>query len=108
MRTLTPTTKLAACTAAVAGALVAGVQERRTTYPGRAGRIAFPATIAGNTDIYSALPDGSGIQRLTTSKAFDACPAYAPTGQTIAFCSDQNGRYQIWTMRMDGGGPPKA
>jgi len=103
MQTLT--TRLATCTVTMAaGALVVGVQEGRTTYPGRAGRIAFPATIGRNTDIYSALPDGTQIRRLTTSKGFDACPRYAPTGQLLVFCSDRSGRYQIWAMRVDGGG----
>jgi hypothetical protein len=66
---------LAAVTATKAGA----------TYPGTFnGRLAFglnPNT--GNTDVYSVLPDGHSLHRLTEAPSFDACTAYSPDGKDI-------------------------
>jgi TolB protein len=73
------------------------------TYRGGVGRLAFPMG-NGNVDIYSTLPDGSDLQQLTTSAAFDACPTWSPNGKEIAFCSNRTGKYQIWLMHADGTG----
>jgi Tol biopolymer transport system component len=73
------------------------------TYSGRSGRLAF-ATLGSNVDIYSLLPNGQEPMRLTSAKAFDACPAWSRDGGTIAYCSDATGSYEIWTMRADGSG----
>jgi TolB protein len=76
----------------------------RATYPGDTnGRIAFGMTVGGNTDVYSSLPDGQDLQRLTTDPGFDACAAFSADGQRIAYCSGQGGGpVQIWTMNQDG------
>jgi Tol biopolymer transport system component len=73
------------------------------TYSGRSGRLAF-AVLGSNVDIYSLLPNGQDTKRLTSAKAFDACPAWSRDGGTIAYCSDATGSYEIWTMRPDGSG----
>jgi TolB protein len=75
------------------------------TYPGDVGRLAFAQ--AGpdfNFDIYTALPNGSSLKRLTTEPGFDACPAYSADGQDIAFCSDRTGAFEIWAMDKNGHG----
>jgi Tol biopolymer transport system component len=72
------------------------------SYPGDNGRLAFGARVAGNTDIYSVLPNGHDLRRLTASPAFDACPAYSADGQRIAFCSSRSGAFEIWTMSAKG------
>jgi TolB protein len=93
-----------ALAAAVSVAVVVPVAAL-ATHSGKVGRIAFGVIAADrNTDIYSVMPDGSGQRRLTTAKSFDACAAYSPNGRQIAFCSDRNGKYQVWLMQQDGSG----
>jgi TolB protein len=76
----------------------------QATYPGGVSRLAFSSTgTGGNGDIYTALPSGSGLQRLTDAKGLDACPTYAPNGRTIAFCSEHSGKFEIWLMDAGGG-----
>src|SRR5918998_1906208 len=74
----------------------------QATYPGAVGRIAFGISEAGNVDVHSIRPDGTGLRRLTDHPGFDACAAYDATGKRIAFCSNRTGTFQIWTMRADG------
>src|SRR5436190_14075085 len=76
----------------------------RATYPGAAnGRIAFGININGNTDVYTARPDGQALRRLTTDPGFDACAAYSADGRRIAYCSGQSGGpVQVWTMKQNG------
>ena len=75
------------------------------TYPGDVGRLAFAMTDANfNADIYTALPNGSSVKRLTTDPGFDACAAYSADGQSIAFCSDRTGAFEIWAMDKNGHG----
>jgi Tol biopolymer transport system component len=57
------------------------------------------------TEIYSMNPDGSGVQRLTTSGGQDVEPAWSPDGKRVAFVStrhDLSG--EIYTMNADGTG----
>ena len=73
------------------------------TYPGSTnGRLIFGAVVATNTDVYSALPNGNGLQRLTSQPGFDACPASSADGKWIAYCSGVAPTYEIWVMRQDG------
>jgi TolB protein len=74
-------------------------------YPGSVGRLAFAMTDENfNADIYTALPNGSGLKRLTNDPSFDACASYSADGQHIAFCSDRTGALEIWAMDKNGGG----
>ena len=85
-------------------ALAALSSSARATYAGATnGRIAFGMRIDGNVDVYSALPNGQDLRRLTTDPGFDACAAYSPDGQRIAYCSGQaGGPVQVWTMKQNG------
>src|SRR5918998_3782178 len=76
----------------------------QATYPGAVGRIAFGISEAGNVDVHSIRPDGTGLRQLTDHPGFDACAAYDASGQRIAFCSDRSGAgaVEIWAMRADG------
>jgi TolB protein len=64
-----------------------------------------------NHEIYRVrFSDGGGLQRLTywgTGKdgapGDDVSPSYSPDGKRIAFVSDRNGGYAIWTMDANGG-----
>jgi Tol biopolymer transport system component len=98
------TTALAAVLPLVAMAAVVG--SARATYPGATnGRIAFGINVGGNTDVYSARPDGQDLRGLTTDPGFDACAAYSADGRRIAYCSSQGdapGQFDIWTMKQNG------
>jgi len=97
------TTALAAVLALAALAVVVG--SARATYPGATnGRIAFGININGNTDVYTARPDGQDLRRLTSDPGFDACAAYSADGRRIAYCSGQAqfGPVQVWTMKQNG------
>jgi Tol biopolymer transport system component len=92
-----------AAVGALAG-LVAFTGSARATYPGATnGRLAFGMRVDGNTDVYTALPNGQDLRRLTTDPGFDACAAYSADGQRIAYCSGQGGGpVQVWTMKQNG------
>jgi Tol biopolymer transport system component len=80
-------------------ALSGAVTTARATYPGNTnGRLAFAITVDGNTDVYSVLPNGHALHRLTDDPGFDACPAYSADGERIAWC----GPGGIWLMNLDG------
>ena len=67
-------------------------------------RIAFAATVGGNTDIYVADADGTNVTRITEAPEPDQEPAWSPDGGTIAFTSLRSGTPQIWAMNADGTG----
>jgi imidazolonepropionase-like amidohydrolase/Tol biopolymer transport system component len=57
-------------------------------------------------DIFIMPIDGSGSSsgtRLTTGPAFDMQPRFSPDGTRIAFSTDRDGLWNIWTMDVDGG-----
>ena len=61
-------------------ALVALSGSARATYRGATnGRIAFGMNINGNTDVYTVLPNGEDLRRLTTTPASTRAP---PTRRT--------------------------
>jgi len=89
-----------AATALAAGLLVGGAS---ATYPGtNNGRLAFAMNVGGNMEIYSVLPSGDDLRRLTDDPSFDACPSYSGSGKEIAFCSNRSGNFEIWKMKQNG------
>jgi Tol biopolymer transport system component len=95
---------IALAIAAASALATVAISPATATFPGDVGRLAFGVTGAGgNVDIWTALPNGHDLRRLTTSSAFDSCPAYSPDGSHIAFCSNRTGAYEIWTMDRHGG-----
>lgn len=55
-------------------------------------------------DIFVMRTDGSGLRQLTSDAANDRTPRWSPDGKRIAFYSNRDGRYQIWTINPDGSG----
>src|SRR3954468_4139364 len=56
-------------------------------------------------DIYTMPIAGSGSSpatRITSGLAFDMQPRFSPDGKRIAFASDRDGLWNIWTMDPDG------
>jgi Tol biopolymer transport system component len=91
-----------AMTFALLGSVISPVA---ATYPGTNGLLAFAMRDAdGNAQINVAEPDGSGVQALTTGAYFHACAAWSADGSKIAYCSNEAGAFEIWTMNADGSG----
>lgn len=66
-------------------------------------RVAFQSDRTGNSEIYAARPDGSGLVNLTNHPAHDSEPAWSPDGHRLAFDSDRGGSgFDIYVMRADG------
>ena len=80
-------------------------------------RIAFNSIVDGIGQIYVMNSDGTGIQQVTTNPgttpAFlpggifpplrgDITPAWSPDGGRIAFASDRDGNFEIYTMTPAG------
>lgn len=49
-----------------------------------------------NWDIYSMNPDGTGIQRLTTSPSIENHPGLSPDGTEVIFSSNLTGNFEIY------------
>lgn len=98
--------------AAMLAALVGGLASlgwaqgpAEAAFPGDNGRLVFSAFRHGNTDVYSANPDGTGSKRLTDHPDIDGEPAVSPDGKRVLFTSGRNnaaGVEEVWVMRADG------
>ncbi len=53
-------------------------------------------------DIFTALPDGSDVKRLTDSPKYDAEATVSPTGHRMVFTSARDGDLDVYTMKLDG------
>ncbi len=63
--------------------------------------VAF-SEVGGGSWICSMLPDGSQRQRLTANGHFSLVPSISPDGARIAYTSDEDGNYEVYTMAADG------
>src|SRR4051794_10077329 len=91
------------------GALPAATAD---TGPGAGGRIAYERFIEYHPedglpyfdeDIFSANPDGTDEVNLTnTDNAREIDPTWSPDGTRIAFSSNRDGNFDIYTMAADG------
>ena len=66
-------------------------------------RIAFEATVAGNTDIFVIGAEGGEPRRLTVESSIDRFPNWSQDGGAIYFSSDRTGRQEVWKIGADGG-----
>lgn len=61
--------------------------------------VVFSSDRAGSSDIYRVHPDGSGLERLTDSPAFDDQGVLSPDGRSLAFVSTRDGGMaNIWVL----------
>lgn len=58
-----------------------------------------------NWDIYRVEVDTEVVTRLTNDPGFDALPTVSPDGKLVAFVSNRDGRWRIWTVPFEGGAP---
>lgn len=63
--------------------------------------LAFSAA-SPQEDIYIIGVDGTGLRQLTNDPEKDRGPRWSPDGSEIAFYSSRAGRYEIWSVRVDG------
>src|SRR6186713_1017744 len=63
------------------------------------GWIAFTSERNGSADLYRMKPDGTGVERLTDSPAYDDQAAFSGDGQQIVFVTTRaNGTADLWTL----------
>lgn len=88
--------------ALAAGATLGAVAAADAAFPGANGKIAYVVNVAGNFEIFTANPDGSGATNITNSATLDNAPDWSPDGTKIAFYRDSpNG---VYIMNADGSG----
>lgn len=66
-------------------------------------RLAVVLTRDGNSQIYLANADGSGLKRLTRSSDIDTEPTFTPDGKFVYFTSNRGGSAQIYRVPTEGG-----
>ena len=61
--------------------------------------IALTSERDGSADIYRVRPDGSGLERLTDSPAYDDQAGFSPDGRQIVFVTTRaGGTADLWTL----------
>jgi Tol biopolymer transport system component len=61
--------------------------------------ILFTSDREGSADLFRVKPDGTGLERLTDSPAYDDQAAFSPDGRQIVFVTTRNGgTADLWTM----------
>jgi Tol biopolymer transport system component len=67
-------------------------------------RLLLDTTGDRQEDILIGGVDGSAFRRLTDDAPRDRMPRFLPDGKSILFYSNRDGRWKIWSIRVDGGG----
>jgi len=76
-------------------------------------RIAFTATVRGNTDVYVVPTAGGDATRLTYHPGVDVARGWSPDGRRVVFASSRdtlptpgaNSFFRLWTIGIEGGLP---
>jgi len=63
-------------------------------------RLAFIATSDGNREIYLMNSDGSGLFRLTHTKAEETRPQFSKDGHSLFFAANRNGKFAIYELTL--------
>jgi TolB protein len=75
------------------------------TFPGADGRIVFERNDGNQTDLFTVMPDGSGLSRVTRTRAWEEKAEWSPDGRRLAFgaSTPDGSRDEIETVAADGG-----
>ncbi|GAB5560267.1 MAG: hypothetical protein SynsKO_19140 [Synoicihabitans sp.] len=76
-------------------------QSARFSPDGR--KIAMVLSGHGNPEIYTANPNGRGVNRITRTSGVESSPVFSPDGRQVLFTSDVQGGPQLYTMSVNGG-----
>jgi TolB protein len=68
------------------------------------GLIVFQSDRNGNMDLFTIHPDGTGLQRITTSTDDDLFPSWAPSSSKVAYVHVHGASQQVFTVNTDGSG----
>ncbi len=63
---------------------------------------AFSMELNEQADIFTGDTDGNLTAQLTNDPGDDTCPVYSPDGSSLAFCSNRNGKDQLFIMDSNG------
>ena len=85
-----------------AGAIARGTVWNFQTRPLPENRYLYARTVGGNTDIYSSNETGANLVRLTSAMTTETAPQLSPNRDMVAYTSNANGQYQLYTMNRDG------
>jgi Tol biopolymer transport system component len=61
-------------------------------------------TAGAQEDLFVTKSDGGEIRQLTDDIYKDRGPSWSPDGKRISFYSNRSGRYEIWSVNIDGSG----
>jgi len=61
-------------------------------------KMVFIATSDGNAEIYLMNSDGTGLFRLTHSKADEIAPQFSRDGKAVLFAANRNGRFALYQI----------
>jgi Tol biopolymer transport system component len=67
------------------------------------GRIAL-SSAGRQEDLFVLQANGTGLRQLTNDAQKDRGPVFFPDGQRLLFYSNRSGRYEAWSLRLDGSG----
>lgn len=65
-------------------------------------KIAFISNADGNSEIYVMNADGSGLFRITHTKAGEGAPQFTSDGRSLIFASDRDGKFAIYKIELPG------
>jgi len=81
-----------------------GGSNHTPSWSATAKRVALVLSRDGNSEIYSALRDGSDLRRLTETAFTEGSATWSPDGSKIAFVSNDSGAPHVFVMNADGTG----
>jgi TolB protein len=90
---------------------VAGLPGQNATlsayHRGANGRIVYSQTAGDGSseNLFTALPDGSGVQQLTKDQSRNTDAAISSNGHTIVFASNRSGMMELYSLDLNGGDP---
>jgi Tol biopolymer transport system component len=69
-----------------------------TLTPAPFGQIVFSSSRSGDRELYTILPDGSGLRRMTFVNGDDSRAGWSPDRSWITFASSRDGDWEIYYM----------